>query len=436
MNRKLKWTGIATLAMALGMISAGAGPLDALSNAGVDIHGFAEYRLGTRTQTDPFEDDLSLNELRLQLDSTWNHDLFTATVKTDLLYDDLTDSLDYVNLTTGHGYFDLRLANVLFTPLSWMDVKVGRQVLTWGTGDLVFINDLFPKDWQSFFLGRDVEYLKAPSDALFVSLFPSFASIDIAYAPQFDPDRHIMGERISYWNGQSVVGQNSVLDVDCPDSAFADDEIAARIYRSLGSYEVALYGYRGFWKSPGGVNPTTGQWLFPALAVYGGSVRGPLGSGIANLEVGYYDSLDDRAGDDPFINNSEARALVGYEQEVANNLTAGVQYYIERMMDYSDAIDAMESMQMPTDTARDEDRHTVTLRITYMLMNQNLILSCFTRYSPSDEDVYVKPVVTYKISDRWESAMGGNFFAGKNSYTFLDQFENNSNLYASLRCSF
>jgi len=436
MKHTLKWTALTALAAGLGVASADAGTLDSLSDAGIGIHGFTEYRLGSRTQNDAFEDDLSLNELRLQLDTVWNHDLLTASVKADLLYDDVAENRDHVDLTSGHGFFDLRLANVLFSPVSWMDVKMGRQVLTWGTGDLVFINDLFPKDWQSFFLGRDVEYLKAPSDALFVSLFPAFASIDIAYSPQFDPDRHITGERISYWNGQSVVGQNSILNTDRPDSVFTDDELAARIYRSLGSYEVAVYGYYGFWKSPGGVNPMTGQWLFPALAVYGGSTRGPLGKGIANLELGYYDSIDDRDGDNPFLNNSEARALVGYEQELANNLTVGVQYYLERMLDYDAVVDAMKAMQMPTDTARDEDRHTLTLRITYMLMNQNLILSGFTRYSPSDEDVYVKASATYKISDRWETSLGGDLFAGSNNYTFLGQFEDNSNMHASLRCSF
>ena len=410
--------------------------VNSLNDAGVDIHGFVEYRIGTRTQNDPFEDDLSLNELRFQLDAIWNHDLLTAEIKADIFYDDIADNFDDIDMETGHGFLDLRLANVLFSPLSWMDVKVGRQVLTWGTGDLVFINDLFPKDWQSFFLGRDVEYLKAPSDALFVSLFPAFASIDIAYTPRFDADRHITGERISYWNGQTIVGQDSILNTDRPEDWLGDDEIAARIYRSIGTYEVAAYGYYGFWKSPGGMDPITGMWLFPALAVYGGSARGPLGKGIANIEIGYYDSLDDRDGNDPFINNSEARFLAGYEQELVKNLTIGVQYYLERMLDYDESIAALEAMQIPTNTAREEDRHTVTLRITYMLMNQNLILSCFTRYSPSDEDVYVKPVATYKISNHWEASLGANIFGGNDMYTFLDQFENNNNMHASLRCSF
>lgn len=402
----------------------------------IETHGFIDYRYGQRTQSDSFEDDAALNDLRLQLNSLWYHDLFTAQLKAALVYDQEANERDDINLETGQGFFDLRQANILFSPLTWMDVKFGRQVLTWGTGDLVFINDLFPKDWQSFFLGRDDEYLKAPSDALFVSVFPAFANIDIAYTPRFDSDRHITGERLSYWNGHQIAGQNSLIDTDRPDDWFQDDEVAARIYRMVGNYEAAVYGYYGFWKSPGGMDTNTAKWIFPALAVYGGSLRGSLGSGIANVELGYYDSMDDRNGDNPFINNSEARFLVGYEQEMIRNLTVGIQYYIEHLMNHDDYEDALAANQMPKNTARDENRHTITLRLTYLMMNQNLILSCFARYSPSDEDIYIKPVATYKISDNWQASIGGNFFAGKEEHTFLGQFENNSNLNASLRYSF
>jgi hypothetical protein len=417
---------------------AGATPawLDGLEDAGLHTHGFFDYRYGMRAQTDTLEDDSSLNELRFQMDSVWYLDMLTAQLKFDLLYDDVAKDRDDVDLETGHGFFDLRQANILFSPLSWTDVKIGRQVLTWGTGDLVFINDMFPKDWQSFFLGRGDEYLKAPSDALFVSLFPSFANIDIAYTPRFDADRHITGERISYWNGQSIAGQNSVLDTKRPDDWFDDDEIAVRIYRNVRAYELALYLYRGFWKSPGGMNPTTGKWLFPELAVYGISTRGPLAGGIANIEAGYYYSADDRDGNDPLINNSEVRFLAGFERELAKDLTVRVQYYLEHMMDYEAYEQSLVAMAIPIDTALDEDRHTLTLRVTWMLMNQNLSLSCFTRYSPSDKDVYLKPSVTYKVSDRWQASIGANLFAGSDDYTFLGQFENNSNIHASLRFSF
>jgi hypothetical protein len=84
---------------------------------------------------------------------------------------------------TEKGEFDPREAWVFVSPLDAVDIKMGRQVLTWGTGDLVFLNDLFPKDWQSFFLGRDSEYLKAPSDALKFSFFTGLANLDLVYTP-------------------------------------------------------------------------------------------------------------------------------------------------------------------------------------------------------------------------------------------------------------
>jgi len=401
-----------------------------------ELSAFAEYRYGVRTHHDPHENSRVLNETRLQIDDIWYGDAATIQLKVDLLYDDLMDDKDDIDLENGHGFVDLRKAYILFSPLPIMDVKLGRQVLTWGTGDLIFINDLFPKDWQSFFLGRDEEYLKSPSDAILVSLFPSFANFDIAYTPRFDPDRYISGERISYWNGRDTVGRNSVLKVDRPNNWFGDDEIALRVYQSLGASEAALYAYRGFWKSPGGFDPDSGRWTFPRLNVFGASLRGNIFSGIGNIEAGYYDSQEDRDGDDPFVNNSEMRLLLGYEREVIKDFTIALQYYLEHMMHFQDYLDAMDAVGMDTSTARDEDRHTLTLRLTRLLMNQNLILGCFTRYSPTDHDAYIKPTIAYKVNDNWKISVGGNFFVGRDRYTFLNQFRKNNNVFASIRYSF
>lgn len=396
-----------------------------------EIHGFVDSRYGIRMQNDPNKGDKTLEEVRLQLNSVWYHDLFTATVRSDFLYDGVANNHDRIDLETGKGSVDLREANVQFTPEDWMDVKAGRQILTWGTGDMLFVNDLFPKDWKSFFAGRDEEYLKAPSDALFMSFFPAFANIDVAYTPRFDADRFIDGERFSYWNGAALTGAD--LQTDKPDNWFTDDEIAARVYRNAGSYELALYGYDGFWKTPQGQNPVTFDHTFPKLSVYGASARGPLAGGIARLEGGYYDSRDDRDGNDPFVRNSEARLLAGYEHEIAKDLTGSVQYYIEHMMNHDEYLAAYPGL---AGTEADENRHVVTLRLTQMLMNQNLILSLFTYWSPTDQDGYIRPKVSYKLTDHWLLETSAGFFFGKDDYTFFGQFEDNSNIALAARYSF
>jgi hypothetical protein len=389
----------------------------------IETHGFYEIRGGYRLQNDKYEKDTSILENRLQLDLSSYQDWGDLKFKGDFIGD----------LVEEEGDFDLREANVFARPADYMDVKVGRQILTWGTGDLIFINDLFPKDWESFFIGRDSEYLKAPSDAAKISLFGDWANLDIAFTPQFDPDRFITGRRISYWNSNlgRTAGQDAIVHTDKPNDWFGDSEVAARIYKNIDNYELALYGYQGYWKSPGGQNAAMTQATFPDLNVYGASLRGAVVKGIGNLEAGYYESVDDRSGKDPLVNNSEMRYLAGYTQEIARDFTVGLQYYVEYMLDFG----AYKS-NLPSGPARDRDRHVTTLRLTKLLMNQNLRCSLFTYYCPSDEDVYMRPNVNYNVSDNLAVEAGGNIFFGDYPNTFFGQFRDNTNVYLGLRYSF
>lgn len=393
------------------------------------LHGFVETRAGTRVQRNRYiSETASMAEARLQLEASKTFEIGDyrpeARVKADFFYDGIEK----------HAFADLREANIVFSPFEFLDLKLGRQVLTWGTGDLLFINDLFPKDWESFLIGRDDEYLKAPSDAVKLSFFADAVNVDVVYTPRFRSDKYVDGSRLSYWSDAlgSLAGEKAVVRDTEPDRWLRDDELALRLYRNLSGYEIALYGYHGFWRAPAGMDPLTGKATFPRLSVYGGSVRGPVGKGIGNLEVGYYDSRDDRGGANPLVRNSEARFLAGYEQEVARDLTAGVQYYLEWMMDYGDYRRTLPPGVRP----RDEVRHVVTTRITKLLMNQNLRLSLFVFYSPSDSDAYVRPKVHYKIDDHWSVEAGANFFLGARDHTFFGQFEENSNVYGALRFSF
>ena len=397
----------------------------------VEIHGFAEAAIGGRVVNDPTSpDDILLSEARFRLDLAHYGDRADMLFKGDFLADGVLDDV----------LIDLRQAMLLLRAARWLDVRAGRQVLTWGTGDLLFLNDLFPKDWQSFFIGRDDEYLKAPSNS-FKFTFYSAVNFDLAWTPVFTPDNYITGERLSFYNPftseiASASTMGGPLQADLPDKTWEDGEFSGRLFKTVNGWELAAYGYSGFFKRPMGIDPDTtltgkASLYFPRLFVGGASIRGNVLGGIGNIEGAFYDSYDDREGANPFIPNSEVRGLAGYERELFANFNLGLQYYFELVMDY----DSLVATWPDPRTAQEEIRHLLTARLTQRLRQDTWTVSLFTYWSPNEEDGYVRPVVTHKWSDAVAVTAGGNFMWGDDG-TFFGQLKNNNNLYLRLRYSF
>ena len=388
--------------------------------AQVDLHGFVEGAWGARTARSSVHDgsqDWTLQEARAQLRFSAYGDLGEAFVRADLVNDALDDPQTYIELREGYLRFT--------TGADHLDVKAGRQALTWGTGDLVFVNDLFPKDWESFFVGRETAYLKAPSDALRLSLYGLPAEIELVVTPRFTPDRvPVPGGRFSVTDPPGVE-----FPAQEPANTLENSELAARFARTLGSIETAGYLYRGFHKTPVGVEPDgTGTFrpFHPELSVYGASLRGPAAGGLAWAEAGWYDSRQDRAGTDPMIENSTMRYFAGYERQVATDFNATLQYYGEWLQHHDLAA-----------PGTDEYYHLLTLRLEKLALYQTLRLSLFSFWSPTDEDAYLRPIVAYNLSDDVKVTFGGNvFLAGKEGRGTFGPFEQDDNVYVRLRASF
>ena len=397
------------------------------------LSGFIDTRIGARTREPIDQESFSLAETRLQLKAMRRWDGLTATLTADLVADAVAET-HRPDLGTGEWFLDLREANLLWRATSWLDIKAGRQILTWGTGEYVFLNDLFPKDYKSFFIGRPDAYLKAPSDAVKISLFGDIANLDIVYTPQFDADRFADGTRLSIFNpfAQKITGDNAVLESDRPDRVFRNDEWAARAYRVFGTYEGALYVYDGYWKSPLGLSATEQALVFNRLRAYGASVRGPLAGGIANAEISAYDSADDRSGQDPLVPNSQVRFLLGYERELATDLTGAVQYYLERTSEY-DALIQAAPFRAPRP---DQTRHLWTGRIRKSLPSTHVTAMMFTAYSPNDQDGYVRANLSWNATDNLSVETGANILFGSDRVTAFGQLQDNSNLFVAVRYGF
>lgn len=409
------------------LISIGMSPL---ISQGFDIHGFVQtnfsLRIADTGKARTFKGEsiphYLLGDERVQLEITRSGGIAQLLGKMDLFYDAVDKRAD---LDVREAYIDLTLGK--------FDIRVGRQIITWGVGDLVFINDVFPKNWVAFLSGQPLQYLKFGSDAINVNFFPKFVSVQIIAIPFYQSDVLPRGERLLAFDPlPTVVNRKEVQ----PEMTLKNTQIAGRLYRNLGNIDASLYFYRGFWGSPPGMILDSAEsqltFMHPHLNVYGGSLQGAFLNGVLSMEGGYYESRDDPQGTNTGIENSQIRFLAGFQHAWGENLTIGLQYYGERMQDYTEYVQNLPSA-FPL---RKEWRHTLSLRLTQFLKYQTLRLSFFMFYSPNEKDYYINPEVRYDLgSDVW-LAVGGIFPGGERDHTFLGQFEKNDNVYFVLRYAF
>jgi hypothetical protein len=322
---------------------------------------------------------------------------------------------------------DLREAYVSYAA-GPLDLRAGRLVETWGVGDLVFINDLFPKDWDAFFSGRSLEYLKLGVDAFEARLSAGRYAVTVVAIPTFTPDR-LPGERFD-------VGHPPLRTVDSPPAPSASSaQLAARLSGQLGPLDLALYAQRGFWRTPSlvidpTVSPPRAVALYPALSTFGASLQANAGGGTLSAEAGYYDSRDDREGVDPAIPDSQGRALVGYQLPLAGELAAGAQVYLEQSLAH-----AARPGALPGAVAERERRWLVTARIHDLFWYQSVRATLFAAWSPTDRDLLVAPELDWRPLDDLGLTVGANLLGGRAS-GYFGRLARDSLVYLRVRFDF
>lgn len=427
-RRSYAWTAVGLAAVLHALAAAGAS--DEASDedwgddwndagAGVVWSGFAELAGGLRIEgSEPTR--ATLGELRARAETEWVRGRWSMSFKGDALGDPVL----------GEAELAVRELAVRTDLGSAVDLKAGRQVLTWGTGDLLFLNDLFPKDFESFFAGREDDYLKAPADAVRVTAYHRAINADLVWMPVFEPDVYLDGSRFSFFNPASgrIEAPDPPIRAERPERTPANGEFALRLFRRIGAGEVAAYGYRGFFKQPT-ARDESGGLTFAPLHVAGASLRRPWGPGIFHAELAWHRSRDDGAGRDPRGPNSQLRWLVGYERELVTHLTGSVQYYGERVQHHA----ALRASTPSGTPVPDRWRTVLTGRLTLRAVRDNLQLGAFAFVSPSDRDFHLRPQVSYRLSDRWQVAGGLNLFGGSKDHTFFGQLQDNDNVYVRVR---
>jgi len=394
--------------------------------ADVDVHGFFLGSLSSRMNDTPLQTGESnnwlLSEERLRLELSVDSDAGDTSIqgKFDFIHDGVvhTSTLDIREL-----YAEYLSDNY--------EVRVGRQMLTWGVADRLFINDVFPKNWAAFFAGQPLEYMKIASDMIKTSVFMGDWDAEITLTPNATFDEVPSLDHFVLYQPAAITGTTT------PQTKASNMEAAVRVHTMMGATDVAFYASRGFWHQPDKGFDGVSQVIYPRLNTYGFTVQQSVLGGVLSLEAGFYDSVDDSNGDNPWIANAQQRWLLGYEYDIATVVTLAVQLYGEIMQDYAlyltAAQAAFDAGQGPQPLA--EHRKIATINLRSLWLNQTLTASFFAMLVEKGGQMY-NPDVHYAVTDVFSLNIGAHMFTQGPDSWLLGMMNPNDNVYLNAKWGF
>lgn len=273
------------------------------------------------------------------------------------------------------------------------ELRAGRQLVAWGVGDLLYVNDPFPKDLGSLYAGRPESFVPLGVDAVRLDV-DSFVTLELLAIPFFRPDRDPSKD------GFFPPGSTLPRREEKPDSGAGEVEAGARLAGLIGPLEVALYGFRGRSAAPSEkpddpFAPTKVILFHPRIATGGASVRAPLLGGVLFAEAAWRDALDDPDATVSIVPDPSASALAGFRMALPGGALGEVEYRAEK---------ATGGTSRPL--------HDVGALRLRQPIGAAWDLSLFGYWSPRDRAYLAQPRVSVRTSDRCQVTAGANVFGG------------------------
>ena len=307
------------------------------------------------------------------------------------------------------------------------DIRIGKQIITWGSSDLVFVTDVFPKDWTSLIVGRPMEYLKKGTEAARGQFYLGKNTLEIILIPAFTPDTLPGGERLAAYNPfQNATGMADIL----PPNRLRSPEAAIAVSKTVGPYDYSLNFYSGRDRRPAlSFDHTSGMGFrrYPRMWMIGGGFKGASGDRIYRGEIAYYHT-EDTSGADPGAQNASLKYLLGTDISLGGNRSAGFQFSQEFMFDYG-AYSATLPAGFPTTK---KVQSLLTFRFMDAWKYQTIKPKLFLIYDISGRDFYLNCEYEQNLNDAVSVVAGFNQFGGR-THTMYGQFEKNDNAYLNIR---
>lgn len=345
-------------------------------------------------------------------------------------YDGLTNNLD---IDLKQIYFDIFFSN--------FDLRIGKQQIIWGKADGVFITDVISPRNLSEFILPDFDEVRIGLNSVKLDYYLDNSTVEAVWIPSFVPT--IAPDKNSIWapKMKTFPVMPTFNETENVENEIANSEMAIK-YSYLGSsIDFELMSAYMWDDNPAmHIVPTideqtmhlTGITITPKyhrLPLVGASFGKSIFGAVIRMEGAYY--FDKRFSatfqnpqnfqKDGLFQKDYANYLIGYDHNWFG-VNVSFQFIQEYILDYEENI------------SKDEFTNTMTFFASKTFINETLEFSIFSYLGLNDEDMLLRPKVSYDFTDGFNILFGSDIFIGDKGN--FGQYDDNDMVYLKIRYDF
>ncbi|MBQ2560149.1 MAG: hypothetical protein II565_06155 [Fibrobacter sp.] len=304
----------------------------------------------------------------------------------------------------------------------YLELKLGRQIITWGVADGLRITDLIsPMDYTEF-MANDYDDIRVPVNAINLKYPGESFSAEVVFVPV--PEFFVIpsGED-NPWS--TPLPPNTSMDLSgTPEKRIKNSEYGGRLRFFLENFDFSLTALRTFNKSPVTIatyNPETEnvviKGIYEPMNVFGGDISIPAGELVIRVEMATYfgEPIALRNSSDYMLKKT-FNGLIGFDWYAGNNWTFMAQYMHKFIIEHTESLGMEENTSM------------LTARISKEILNNTLKLSVYGMFDVDNVGFYIRAAGDYLLSDQITLSLGSDWLGGRRG-TFKT-YKKNSQIWA------
>ena len=287
------------------------------------------------------------------------------------------------------------------------DLRIGKQIVAWGRADGINPTDnLTPRDYRVL-LPLEEDQRFGTWGARLDTYLSQALTLEMFASTFFEPAQFPLPTA-----GTDVV-------IRQPGHSVHNGEVGVKLNKASGDFDWSVSYYRGYSLLPTVASAdTVFQLYYSRVQVIGADCARNYGRFGFRSEIAYT-LPQDHSSIDPNANRRRLFWVNGLDRTFFENLNLNVQVFLRWTPHYQKPEELPEPMARVADTLNaiiDGQEVTtspgITFRVSNQWLNNTLRAEVLSLINLARGDHYLRPLISYDVSDKMRVLFGGNFYGG------------------------